>query len=77
MRLLGSLGSGTVSVSSLSGGEASSVAIAIGPEGGFSQGEEDLAEAAGFARVRLGSHVLRVETAAICALAVAQEIFGV
>ena len=55
----------------------SAVAIAIGPEGGFSKREEDLAETVGFARVRFGPHVLRVETAGICALAVAQEIFGV
>ena len=77
MRLLGSLGSRTVSLSSLSRGEANAVAIAIGPEGGFSKVEEDLAEAAGFARVRFSPHVLRVDTAGICALAVAQEIFGV
>ena len=77
MRLLGSLGSGTVSISSLSHGQASAVAVAIGPEGGFSQVEEELAVEAGFARVRLGPHVLRVETATIAALAVAQEIFGV
>ncbi len=77
MRLLGSLEHGTVSLSSLSRGEAHSVAVAIGPEGGFSRAEENLAEEVGFTRIRLGAHVQRVETAAICGLAVAQEIFGV
>ena len=54
-----------------------SVCIGIGPEGGFSQEEEDHAIALGFVPVRLGSHVLRIETAAVCALAVAQEVFAV
>lgn len=39
--------------------------IAIGPEGGFTDAEVAAAEAAGWARVALGSRILRVETAAV------------
>lgn len=43
--------------------------IAIGPEGGFSDAELDMFDRHGFVRVTLGSHVLRVDTAALAALA--------
>ena len=39
--------------------------VAIGPEGGFTAEEVATAEAAGFKRVSLGPHILRIETAAI------------
>jgi RsmE family RNA methyltransferase len=39
--------------------------IVIGPEGGFSPAELD----AGLPRVRLGRHILRIETAALAAAA--------
>jgi 16S rRNA (uracil1498-N3)-methyltransferase len=42
-----------------------SVALAIGPEGGFSPDEVQTALAAGWRRIALGSRILRVETAAI------------
>jgi 16S rRNA (uracil1498-N3)-methyltransferase len=42
-----------------------SVALAIGPEGGFTQGEIALAESRGWQTVDLGPRVLRVETAAV------------
>ncbi|MEQ9501652.1 MAG: RsmE family RNA methyltransferase [Deltaproteobacteria bacterium] len=44
--------------------------IAIGPEGGFTEYEVEAFERAGFARAHLGPRVLRVETAAVSALAV-------
>lgn len=44
----------------------------IGPEGGFSQAEHDLAVAAGFTAVTLGRRTLRAETAAIAAAAILQ-----
>ena len=47
-----------------------SVALLIGPEGGFDSDEEAAAIAAGFVAVRLGPFVLRTETAAVAALAV-------
>lgn len=53
-----------------------SVTLCIGPEGGFSQEEIDLASAAGFTPVSLGPRVLRTETAAIAALAVVQSHWG-
>lgn len=41
------------------------VAILIGPEGGFSTDEVNLAKAAGFVPVTLGPRILRMETAAV------------
>jgi 16S rRNA (uracil1498-N3)-methyltransferase len=49
------------------------VTIAVGPEGGLEPEELDEFERSGFARVALGGHVLRFETAAIAALAVARS----
>ena len=37
----------------------------VGPEGGFSPTELAAADAAGWPRVALAAHVLRVETAAV------------
>lgn len=45
-----------------------SIAVMIGPEGGFSISEVEQAEAAGFIRVSLGSSIFRAETAALFAL---------
>lgn len=45
------------------------VAVAIGPEGGFSDAELGAAERRGFSAVALGSLTLRTETAAVAALA--------
>jgi 16S rRNA (uracil1498-N3)-methyltransferase len=50
-----------------------SVLIAVGPEGGFSDGEIQKAEAAGFLPVSLGARRLRTETAAIAALCALQS----
>jgi 16S rRNA (uracil1498-N3)-methyltransferase len=52
------------------------VVFAVGPEGGF--GERDLRElqGAGFRRVALGPRVLRTETAALAACALAQACWG-
>ncbi|MBT6852675.1 MAG: RNA methyltransferase [Opitutae bacterium] len=77
IRLIGCLGAKAVSVSSLPHSSATDIAFAIGPEGGFSEKEEQYAESTGFIPVRFGPHTLKVETAAICALAVACEKFGV
>ncbi len=43
----------------------SDVVLAIGPEGGFSDSEIETALAAGARPINLGSHVLRIETAAV------------
>lgn len=52
------------------------LAIAIGPEGGFSVADWRRLDKAGFARAALGRRVLRAETAAIAACAVAQSLWG-
>lgn len=48
------------------------IALAIGPEGGFSVDEIQQARRHGFLSVSLGRRVLRVETASLAALAVVQ-----
>jgi 16S rRNA (uracil1498-N3)-methyltransferase len=53
-----------------------SVVLAIGPEGGFSVEEAELARAHGFALIRLGRRILRAETAAVTALSLVQFIWG-
>ena len=45
------------------------VFLAIGPEGGFTEAEVDLARSAGWCAVDLGPRILRVETAAILLVA--------
>ena len=49
--------------------------LIIGPEGGWTAGEEGLALEKGAVPFSLGPHVLRTETAAVCALAVARAGF--
>ncbi len=58
------------------GPKPTSAALLIGPEGGFSERELDVARRRGFAAVRLGPRVLRTETAAIAALAALQAWAG-
>ena len=52
------------------------VCLLIGPEGGFSHREYDDAHVAGFKSVSLGPRLLRTETAAVAALAIAQSLWG-
>jgi 16S rRNA (uracil1498-N3)-methyltransferase len=47
-----------------------SVAVLLGPEGGWVDRERELASASGWAAASLGPQVLRAETAAVAALAV-------
>lgn len=55
---------------------ARSVAVAIGPEGGFNEQEIAAAQRAGFVVATLGPRVLRTETAGPAALAALQTIAG-
>ena len=55
---------------------ATKVCLLVGPEGGFSEREYEDAGVAGFSPVSLGPRILRTETAAIAALAVAQLLWG-
>ncbi len=52
------------------------ICLLIGPEGGFSETEYEDSEVAGFQAVSLGPRVLRTETAALTAIAVAQSRWG-
>ena len=49
------------------------VALAVGPEGGFSRDEVALATAAGWRMIDLGPRILRIETAAILLIAAVAE----
>jgi 16S rRNA (uracil1498-N3)-methyltransferase len=55
---------------------AVAVAVVVGPEGGFSDGELLRMRAAGLRGVSLGPRVLRTETAAPAAVAVVQALAG-
>ncbi len=55
---------------------AGALILLSGPEGGFTAEEEDAAQRAGFAPVRLGPRILRTETAAVAALAALQTLWG-
>jgi 16S rRNA (uracil1498-N3)-methyltransferase len=52
------------------------VTLLTGPEGGFSGQEREIAKVAGFIPVRLGSRILRTETASLAALAAVQMLWG-
>ena len=60
----------------LRGKTSNSVALAIGPEGGWAETELDWARAAGFAEASLGNLILRTETAVLAALAVVNFAMG-
>jgi 16S rRNA (uracil1498-N3)-methyltransferase len=48
----------------------------VGPEGGFSEKEMDLALRSGFVPVNFGKRILRTETASIVALSIMQNLWG-
>jgi len=53
-----------------------SLTLLVGPEGGLSQAERDLALQHNFAAARMGPRVLRTETAPLAALAAIQTLWG-
>ncbi|MGF1525337.1 MAG: 16S rRNA (uracil(1498)-N(3))-methyltransferase [Candidatus Competibacterales bacterium] len=55
---------------------ADPVVLLVGPEGGLSAAEVELAKAAGFVGARLGPRILRTETAGVVALALLQLLWG-
>lgn len=55
---------------------AKNIALLIGPEGGLSAQEINLAEKNGFTALNLGPRILRTETATLAALTVVQYHFG-
>jgi 16S rRNA (uracil1498-N3)-methyltransferase len=52
------------------------LAILIGPEGGLTRGERQLATEKGFRGVRLGPRIMRTETAPLATIAAAQTLWG-
>ena len=60
----------------LQGGEAKSVVLAVGPEGGWTDEELAAAQAAGFREASLGPQILRTETAVAAALAIINYALG-
>ncbi|MFA7299879.1 MAG: 16S rRNA (uracil(1498)-N(3))-methyltransferase, partial [Sideroxydans sp.] len=53
-----------------------SVSLLIGPEGGFTADEANVAQQAGFVPILLGPRVMRTETAAIAGIAAIQTLWG-
>jgi 16S rRNA (uracil1498-N3)-methyltransferase len=60
----------------LRGAKGNSVALAIGPEGGWTDDEILSAQAAGFIETSLGENILRTETAVLAALAILRFAIG-
>lgn len=58
------------------GPQPDTVHLLVGPEGGFSDADLKLIDAGGFVRVGLGPRILRADTAAIAACAMAQWLWG-
>lgn len=56
--------------------QVTQLSVSVASEGGWSEGELQSAESNGFLAVHLGARVLRTETAAIVAVALAQHLFG-
>ena len=56
--------------------EPKNIALAIGPEGGFSNDEKIMAEKSGYKIVKTGPRLLRTETAPIMALSILQYLYG-
>ena len=52
------------------------LSLLVGPEGGLSEAERKAACTAGLTGVRLGSHILRTETAPLAALSAIQVLWG-
>lgn len=52
------------------------IALLVGPEGGFSENEIEAAEQAGYTSLRLGPRVLRTETAPLAAITILQSWWG-
>jgi 16S rRNA (uracil1498-N3)-methyltransferase len=57
-------------------GQVPGVAVAIGPEGGWTDGEFAAASDCGFTETALGANILRTETAVCAALSSVQYAFG-
>jgi len=65
-----------VSASTVTQGAPNDAALLIGPEGGLTDQEFDVASAEGFKLLQLGPRVLRTETAPAAALSVLSVFWG-
>ena len=65
---------GSVAPAETGGTAAAGKAVVIGPEGGFAPEEEEMMKKYNAEPLNLGPHVLRLETAAVCALAVLRRL---
>ena len=65
-----------VSASAVTQGAPNDAALLIGPEGGLTDQEFDVASAEGFKLLQLGPRVLRTETAPVAALSVLSVFWG-
>ncbi len=52
------------------------VTLLVGPEGGLSEAELELARRAGYTGIRMGPRILRTETAGVAALSAIQALWG-
>jgi 16S rRNA (uracil1498-N3)-methyltransferase len=66
----------SISAATTHSGNLDTVAVIVGPEGGFCTEEINSARAAGVSSASLGARILRAETAAITLAAVLQYEFG-
>jgi len=64
------------SIKDIDFGKGREVAVAIGPEGGFSSREIDLVHSQGFKGVALGPRILRTETAPLAIVSILQLLGG-
>ena len=53
-----------------------SVSVIVGPEGGISGREAEIARSAGYQPVRLGPRILRTETAGLAIMSILQYLYG-
>lgn len=67
---------GEDSLSSLMAPASKCIAVAIGPEGGWSPRDRETLRQAGYSGLRLGPRILRTETAGLAAIAALQSRFG-
>jgi 16S rRNA (uracil1498-N3)-methyltransferase len=67
---------GEHSLATMAAPAAATIAIAVGPEGGWSPRDRETLRVARFEGLRLGPRVLRTETAGLAAIAALQSRFG-
>ncbi|MDT8420510.1 MAG: 16S rRNA (uracil(1498)-N(3))-methyltransferase [Desulfuromonadales bacterium] len=60
----------------LEGKKPATVSLLVGPEGGLTENEVELAHSSGFNNVRLGPRILRTETAGLAIVSILQYLYG-